>query len=73
MRFNQSGQMVNSTIKGGFKEVERILRNKKYIPSYPPLTRIERKLETAKDAVNRKIKNNVGIMVSNDGTYTYLN
>lgn len=73
MRSNQSGQMVNSTMRGGFKEVQRILRNKKYIPYFLPMTRIEKKLESAKDAVNRKIKNNIGIMVLNDGTYKYLN
>lgn len=64
--------MVCSSVRG-LKEVERILRNKKYIVVDAPKNKIDRKYETAKEAVNRKIKNSIGIMVLNDGTFKYLN
>lgn len=64
--------MVRSHVRG-VEEIERILRDKRYVPTEAPLLRTERRVETAKEAVNRKIRNNIGIMVLNDGTYRFLN
>ena len=47
--------------------------DKKYRPVEKMTEKIERKFETAKEAVARKVKNVIGVMILNDGSLKLLN